>query len=63
MTKKDFIESLSGFNDNDLIVIEIDSEKSYYDELYNIGIDVITNIQLDNGTIVNEIRLIPDNNF
>lgn len=53
MTKKELIQALDEFNDNDVVVIEV-HDTVLYEDLYQFNIDVI-----DLGEFGKEIRLCP----
>ena len=53
MTKKDLLELLSDFNDNDIVVVEV-FDTILYEDLYDFSID-----DIDLGDGRSEIRLCP----
>jgi hypothetical protein len=55
-TVKEVRYLLEELNDNDLVVIESCDEKGNAQDLYPMSIDVIENIQLTDGSMVNEVR-------
>jgi len=59
INKKELIEALKNLNDNDAIVIDLDTDEAFNPDLYAMRIDVISGIKLEDGTEINEIRLTP----
>lgn len=55
VTKRDLMEALKHCNDNDQIVIDLE------EDLYEFSVDVVPNIQMADGSKINEIRLVPYN--
>ena len=56
--KKDLIDALKEFDDNDAVVVEVhDAELG--EDLYYFTIDVIEGIKMEDGTTIREIRICP----
>lgn len=59
MNKKQLLEALEGLGDNDSVVIDTQVEFEIGEDLYSFSVDVIGGIELEDGSYINEIRLIP----
>ena len=56
LNKKDLLEALEGTNDNDAVVIEV-HDNVLTEDLYSFTVDIISGVELEDGSKINEIRL------
>jgi len=56
LTIGDLREAIKDFSDNDSLCVEI-HEGVRYEDLYEATIDVIEGIELQDGSVINEVRL------
>ena len=62
-TVKELKEFLNTLNDNDIVTIEtINLTTGDVEDLYPFHMDVIEGIELQDGSIVNEVRFCQENN-
>ena len=58
MTKGELIEALSGYADDDIIVVEV-HDTVLHEDLYDFTIDVVEGLQMMDGSVIREIRICP----